>query len=212
MSNKRDDMDLMQYFDGELGESASDAVASQLADDGESRRKVEALGQMSDVMRTHLELAADDASDGFAGMWDRIERGIKANGANGVAESPGTTAKRPAARAAAHKEQSGFLSGLKAWLDKYRGHVLTGAVTAAAVAVLALVVRPQGERVVVRTVEVPAPVNNPPRNNVMVSTPPSVEHLDVVDGTGTVMIDKKDKDSSAAVIWVTRDDVVEGPI
>jgi hypothetical protein len=100
------------------------------------------------------------------------------------------------------------------WFDRYRGHLLTAAVSAGAVAALALLLRD------------PAPDMPNGNNNVAVGSgsagsgkseptlvnnhePAEIQSLDTPDGTGTVF-NLEDEDGSTTVIWVTPDDTVEG--
>jgi hypothetical protein len=106
------------------------------------------------------------------------------------------------------------------WMDGHRAHLLTGALSAGAVAALAFVLREE-PRVEIRTVEVEVPAKGGTTGSasgdgggepmVLVATPPEVESLEVNGGTGTVFtIEDEDGGSETAVIWVTPDDVLEG--
>jgi hypothetical protein len=104
------------------------------------------------------------------------------------------------------------------WVDGHRGHLLTGALSAGAVAAIAFVVREPEVRVVTiagPTVTVPAKPDGGAAGGgdpmVMVTTPPEVESLEVSGGTGTVFtIEDEEGGSDTAVIWITPDDVLEG--
>ena len=107
----RDDIELMQHLDGELGERDVKAIEDRLAADPEARVKSESLAQVDEVVRGHLELSADNVSERrFDAMWKEIES----------ATAPAT--------------KPGVWSKLASWLDRYRGHVITGALSAGAVA------------------------------------------------------------------------------
>lgn len=178
----RDDIELMQHADGELGQRHVADVEARLERDAEARAKVEALGQVGELVRGHLELATDDVPEHrFDAMW----RGIAAE-----IEVPDA---RP-----------GLWGRITAWLDRHRGHMITGAVSAGAVAALALVLRP-GE---------PEPTYTPRSGAIDVRpaamrTAPEIESLDTPGGEGTV-INLEDEDGHTAVIWVTPEDTVEG--
>src|SRR5262245_21515285 len=74
----KDDIELMQHADGELDERAAVEVRARIEKDTDARTKVESLGQLSEVVRGHLELAADAVSDRkFEGMWRTIARDIE---------------------------------------------------------------------------------------------------------------------------------------
>jgi len=195
VAERRDDIELMQQFDGEL----PDAELSALTDD--ERVKLEALAEMSELVRGHLELATDDAEGRFDGMWDAIERRISANGA--AAEPRAIPRPPPAA------DEDGLFTRIGRWLDRYRGHVLTGAVCAGAAAALVIALRPP--RTVTRTEIVKVPAQVEPAQT-FASQPAVVEDLDVSDGSGTVLtIPGEEGENPTTVIWVTRDDM-EGPI
>lgn len=179
--SRLDDMELMQHADGELpGEP--DAGDADL--DVDARRKLEALGELRELVRGHLELATDETDDRkFQEMWRRVDRALDA-------EAP-----------------RGLWARISSWLDRHRGHLLTGAVSAGAVAALALILRPDagtgelterdrgGDIIDVRPVSL--------------RSPPAIESLDTPNGTGTVL-NYEDEDGHTAVIWVTPADTVEG--
>ncbi len=204
----RDDIDLMLHHDGQLGPAESAEVELQLKGSQADRAKLTALGQVGEVVRTHLELAADDAEPGLDQLWARIEHGLA------EAEDEAAPERERVAPAASERERDagerrGWWAALWSWLDGHRGHIMTGAVTAGAVAALILVFRPAEERVVTRTVQAPTRVELSP-----VSTPAEVEYLDVEGGTGTVLtLPGEGDDDSTTVLWIDpNDDNVEGPI
>jgi len=194
MAQRRDDMELMQQFDGELpGE------LSALTDD--EARKLQAIEQIGEAVRSHLELAADDAEPALDTMWARIEGALGAPaGARDV-----VAAAQPAAA-----QPEGLFTRMGRWLDRHRGHVFTGAACAAAAAVLVVVLRPPRTVTTTRIVEVPVARTQPAQS--FASSPAVVEDLDVVDGAGMVLTVPGDEgENPTTVIWVTRDDM-EGPI
>jgi anti-sigma factor RsiW len=219
-----DDLDLMAYADGELDDETAAAVEAFLTEDDGAQSKRAALGQMNDVVRSYLELAADDAEPRLDAMWATIERRIQANG---VAAAPAAVATRSlaqpvlaqpvsAAIATSSKstESTGLWARISAWLDEYRGYFATGALAAAAAAVLVMALRPP--QVVERIVVAPQPDSprNPPQM-VNVSTPPEVEVLEVNDGSASVFtLPKEDEgDVTAGVIWLDLDSSqTEGPL
>ena len=188
MGKPSDDIELMQHADGELDERAAASVRGRIDRDADARTKLEALGQMSELVRSHLELASDTVADRkFEGMWRTIAREV------------GTPAEAPIARSPT------VWGRIARWFDSYRGHVITGAVSAGAVAALALILRPaaRDEAVVhggAPTIEVqPAALR----------AAPVVESLDTPGGTGTVL-NLEDEDGHTTVIWVSPADTVEG--
>src|ERR1044071_7088532 len=105
----------MEHADGEHGDAD---FAARIERDPDARTKVAAVKQIGELVRGHLELSADAVHDAkFAAMWRRIDDQLVA---------PAT----------------GLWSRISSWFDRYRGHVVTGAVSAGAVAALALVLRP----------------------------------------------------------------------
>jgi hypothetical protein len=87
------------------------------------------------------------------------------------------------------------------WFDSYRGHIITGAVSAGAVAALALILRSPDATV--------SPTGKPIDNMPVVHQPAEIQSLDTPGGTGTVF-NLEDEDGDTTVIWVTPDDTVEG--
>jgi hypothetical protein len=174
----RSDLELMEHADGE---SAGADVAARLERDPDARAKVESIQQMGELVRGHLELAADAVHDAkFAAMWRRIDDQL---------EAPAT----------------GLWSRLARWFDRYRSHVITGAVSAGAVAALALILRPSAPDVGTQgrgsgVIDV---------RPVALRATPEIDALDTPGGTSTV-INLDDEDGHTTVIWVTPADTVEG--
>lgn len=221
----------MAYADGELDQETAAAVEEYLAGDDAARSKRAALGEMNDLVRSYLELAADDAEPRLDAMWATIERRIQANGATAPAQvatpaavaATASPATSPAAGAPAQRKS--LWARIGAWLEEHRGYFATGALAAAAAAVLVMALRPPQvvERVVVapppqNPVQNPAhnPAHNPPQM-MNVSTPPEVEILEVNDGSASVFTLPKEGegDVTAGVIWLDLDDsevITEGPL
>lgn len=207
----RDDIELMQHADGELPVGQRASVEARLEREPDARAKVEALGELRDVVRTRLELAADDVSDHrFDLLWRTVAREIDSRDAARGGASSGARARQRGRDSTAPfddpEPSAGWWGRFTGWLDRYRGHVITGAVSAGAVAALSLILRPGappdrgvralgGGAIDVR----PAAMR----------TAPEIESLDTPGGEGTV-INLVDEDGHTAVIWVTPDDTVEG--
>ncbi len=180
----RDDIELMQHLDGELGERDVKAVEDRLAADPDARAKSESLAQVDEVLRGHLELAADNVSERrFDAMWKEIE--------SATAAAPATPS---------------VWSKITGWLDRYRGHVITGALSAGAVAALALILRPGGGDDPGTQAQRTGAIDVRPA---AMRTAPEIESLDTPDGEGTVL-NLEDEDGHTTVIWVTPEDTVEG--
>ncbi|HUJ58866.1 MAG TPA: hypothetical protein VLX92_10250 [Kofleriaceae bacterium] len=166
------DAELMQHADGERRDDALDPTG---------RAKVDAIHELGELVRGHVELGADAVPDArFDTMWRAIDDAIA-----------------PPARA------PGLWHRVSRWFDHYRGHIITGAVSAGAVAALALVLRG------------PSDAGSPGSGGAALDVRPAafrpteIESLDTPGGTGTVF-NLKDEDGSTTVIWVTPDDSVEG--
>jgi negative regulator of sigma E activity len=165
----------MEHADGELEDPE---LAAQIERDPDARTRFEAIHEIGELMRGHLELSADAVHDArFAAMWRRIDGELVA----------------PA---------SGLWARLSGWFDRYRGHVITGAVSAGAVAALALILRPGNTEIGAaggHAIEL---------RPVAQRATPEIDSLDTPGGSSTV-ISLNDDDGNAAVIWVTPDDDTE---
>ena len=174
----KSDLELMEHADGELDDAD---VAARIERDPEARAKVDAVRQIGELVRGHLELSADAVHDArFAAMWRRVDDQLVA---------PAT----------------GLWSRISGWIDRYRGHVITGAVSAGAVAALALVLRPSAPDIGVRT-RGGGPIQV---REVALRATPEIDSLDTPGGSSTV-INLDDEDGHTTVIWVTPEDTVEG--
>ena len=179
----RDDIELMQLADGELDDRETALVATRIEHDLDERRKIDSLTQVGELVRSHLELAADDVpSRRFDAIWRTIDKQTV------------TT----------EQASAGVWAQITGWLDRHRGHVFTGVVSAGAVAALALMLRP-GTHEDVKIMNSTAIDVRP----VSLRAAPEIESLDTPGGTGTV-INLEDEDGHTAVIWVTPEDTVEG--
>jgi hypothetical protein len=169
---KRHDIELMEHADGER----------QLRDlDPAARGKVDAIGELGELVRGHLELSADAVPRArFEQIWDNVEKAM-------VAPKP-----------------AGVWSRIGNWFERYRGHVITGVVSAGAVAALAIVLRGGGGEGTM------AARGHGPTEVMPVSyRPTEIESLDTPGGDSTVF-NLQDEDGPATVIWVTPEDTVEG--
>jgi len=182
---KHHDIDLMQHADGEL--------ALDGALDGEARAKVDAIGHLGEVVRGTAELAADRVPEAaFARMWGEIDKVLVNTAERAITPVPAQPVK---ADEAARR-------GFWGWLERHMGHVVTGVVSAGAVATVALIARsgdPEGVvngggGIDVRPVSMRSPVE--------------IESMDTPDGTGMVL-NLEDEDGHTTVIWVTSADMVE---
>lgn len=195
MSSK-DDIDLMQHADGELDARSVAGIEKRLASDPQARTKSEALGEVSELVRGHIELAVDDVPEArFDRMWRAIDE---------ATATPAKRAGRASSRADSRERGTGFWAAFAGWFDRYRGHVITGAISAGAVATLALVLRSGSAD------------EGPTRRSSSIDVQPAalrmtpeIETLDTPDGEGTVL-NIEDEDGHTTVIWVSTADTVEG--
>ncbi len=180
----RDDLELMQLADDELAERDAQAVTHRIASDPAARTKAEALSELAELVRGHLELAADNVSDRrFEAMWKEID-----------------------VATAAPVAAPGAWSRILGWLDGHRGHFITGAVSAGAVAALALILRPGTHDDTTAQALHSGAIDVRPAS---MRVAPEIESLDTPDGEGTVL-NLEDEDGHTTVIWVTPEDTVEG--
>lgn len=183
------DIDLMQHADGERPDDA-------LARLPESRAKLDALGELGELVRGHVELAAEALPDArFAAMWREIDKRLDLAQAEREEDAP------PAATGMWRRTAR----GVARWFDRYRGHVITGVVSAGAVAALALVLRGPNKTPGAGSGATGAAVQASP----VAYRPAEIESLDTPGGTSTVF-NLQDDDGGTTVIWVTPDDTVEG--
>lgn len=215
----RNDLDLMQYFDGEMSAEEAAEVRAQVESSERDRTVLEALGQISETTRGHLELSADEAEPRFEAMWQSIERRVTANGRADEAAVPATRSHR------AQTEAGGLFAALKRWLTEQRGHLVTGTLAAGAAAAIMFFALPRGgaeqgaEQAGPRNPIVAIPVNNGAAPCVTapsvpaVSQPAAVEELNVTDGTGYILtIPGEDGENDTTVIWIEPEDKLESPI
>ena len=175
---KSHDIDLMQHADGER----SDVEVGDAA----SRGKVAAIGELGEMVRGHLELSADTVPAAkFDAMWNEIDKAI-------------APAPQP------EPERVSIWGRVSRWFEQYRGHVITGMVSAGAVAALALVLRPAGSS--------SSSGSGHDAINVTPAAfrPTEIESLDTPGGTSSVFHMKDDEGGTTTVIWVTPQDTVEG--
>jgi hypothetical protein len=185
------DIDLMALADGE----ADERELEDLLRDPMSRQKVEAVGEIGELVRSHLELSADAVPQKkLDALWREIDKGI---------DRERETAAKPERAETATASGGGWLRRVGRWFDQHRGHVISGAVSAGAVAALALILRGPGTDGQISG-KPTGPVENMP-----VVMPAEIESLDTPGGTGTVF-NLEDEDGSTTVIWVTPEDTVEG--
>ncbi len=185
------DIDLMQHADGELVLDATDP---------ETQAKIEAIHHIGELVRGTSELAADAVPEAkFTGMWREIDK-LLDNEAVSAARSKELALPEPE-RAPTATEKRGWLSR---WFDRYRGYIITGAVSAGVVATIALVVRQGGTDPA--TMNGSGPIDVRP---VSLRSPVEVESLDTPNGQGTVL-NLEDEDGHTTVIWVSPEDSVDG--
>jgi anti-sigma factor RsiW len=206
------DLELMLYADDELPPEEARSVAAWIASHPDARAKVEAIRQMGEVVRTYVELEADQAEPRLEDTWSAIARSIRANGRPAEEmDVPATRRQKTLPRPETASE--GAWARIRGWFGEHRGHVITGVVTAGAVAVLMFFMGPR-ERVEQTTVRSTTVGGGVPA--ALESQPPEVEDLEVYEGSGTILTiePEGDDDSGAAVIWISNDEdeITEDPI
>jgi anti-sigma factor RsiW len=168
------EFEVMEHADGEFDDAE---LSAQIERDPEAHARLEAILEIGELVRGHLELSADATHDAkFAAMWRRIDAQLVA--------------------------PTGLWARISGWFDRHRGHVITGVVSAGAVAALALVLRGNSEIGAsgAHAIEV---------RPVALRAAPEIDSLDTPGGSSTV-ISLNDDDGNAAVIWVTpKDDDAE---
>lgn len=180
MTKQQDDIELMQHTDGELDERSAVDVRARIEGNAEARTKVESLGQMTELVRGHLELSADQIPDRrFEAMWREVRKSIDI------------------------EQPVGLWARLSSWFERYRGHVFTGMASAGAVAALALVFRGSPTEIVKTN---PGGIIVEP---VDLRSEPVIEDLETPGGTSSVL-NIEDEDGHTTVILVTPEDTVEG--
>ncbi|HEU0032421.1 MAG TPA: hypothetical protein VFQ53_17435 [Kofleriaceae bacterium] len=195
MAKQGDDIELMQHADGELDERASAQMRAQIERDPDARTKIESLGQMGELVRSHLELATDAVPDSrFAAMWREVEKSVD----NAIEHD-----QRARASSVMHAQRAGVWGKLTGWFERHRGHVFTGVVSAGAVAALALVLRSDPNEVV-KTVQPSVDVQP-----AALRAAPVIEQLETPGSEATVL-NLEDEDGHTTVILVTPADTVEG--
>ena len=173
---------LMQHADSELDDRELASVRARIERDADARTTVESLGQLTELVRGHLELSADAVPERrFEAMWRDVHKAI-------AAEAP-----------------IGRWARILSWFDRHRGHVFTGTVSAGVVAAIALILRPG-------TDSEPTVVVSPSAIDVQpaaLRSAPVIEDLETPGGNGTVL-NIEDEDGHMTVIVVTPADTVEG--
>ena len=151
-------------------EHADGEVETEL--DSNGRAKVAAVRELGELVRGRLEQAADDLPEArLAQMWAQIDESIT-----------------PAAPAKPQRVT---------WFERYRGYVLTAAISAGAVAAIAVMLRGSPSQTQGAAGSL-APVVHPPSE---------IEQLDTPNGNSTVF-NLNDEDGNTTVIWVTPNDNV----
>jgi anti-sigma factor RsiW len=171
----------MLYLDGELARDEGREVERALEADPQAQTRLEALIQMREAVQARFELAMTDAEPQLEAMWDKLR-----------------TELRPAPSRAPPR----FWQSMREWFERYRSHMMTGAVAAAAGAIIATVAT-SGHG--------PSPVRA-----ARPALAAEVESLEVPDGSAMVFQIPPEAAGEAptTVIWVNEDTEAqrEGPI
>ncbi len=168
------DEELMRWVDGELPRDEARPLERGLEGDAaeavEAKAKVQAMQQIGELIKARYQAAAEEAEPRLDAMWARIERQIDGGPAP--------------ARARVAAESRGLWAGIREWFETYRGHVLTGAVCAAAAALAVLIARParvvEVPRETVRVVQVPV---DPGESDVVQVKAAEFENIETAEGS-----------------------------
>jgi anti-sigma-K factor RskA len=182
VDRKLDDETLMRFLDGELSPDEARDAQRAVAADPELRAKADALGQLGALLTARYAASEDDADARLAGLWEKIQPNVSAAPAS----------ERAGARAS-------WWTGVRDWFEGYRSHFLTGAVAAAAGAVIATFIAGH-----------PRPGERPS------TLAAEVESLEVADGTAAVLqVPGERAGEITTMIWITPETsnwMDEGPI
>jgi hypothetical protein len=185
VDRKLDDETLMRWIDGDLPPAEAREAERLVAASPELRTKADALAQLREVMVAHYTAAEDEVEGRLESMWGKLEAQL------GPAPAP----------------RRSWAAGVREWLESWRSHLVTGALAAAAGALIATAAG--GGRVREKIVYLPQP--SEPPTTVLAAAPAEIESLEVLDGSAAVLQIPPDRDGEAAttVIWITPN---EGPI
>ena len=206
------DMDLMLYSDGERLE-----LPEWAKDKADARAKLKSLEQVGEVLRTTIELEQDDSfKEGVPtdDMWSTISARIE--------QSEDRSLPMEHSLSASQTSEHAPLSGIRKWFSGWQAHFVTGALAAGAVFLLTRSKRAhESDGIESPKLAVKAEPNNAavsesgakimPVGFQAESQPPEVEHLEVFDGEGMVLT-IPGENGDTAVIWVSNDKDVEGPL
>ncbi len=200
-------LEIMMFLDGELSGEEAKVVARHLEESEEGASIAASLGQVSELVRTSVELEADAAEDKLAGLWAGIDEGIVSSKAsNGVHAQDAVISFQDAAEAKATEklvQQSG-------WFGGWQSHVAIGVLAAAAAFVIMYKSQgawDQASSQQAQTAQT-TPANPPQIVPVVLrSQEPVVEELEVYDGSAVIMTVLGDAKSepASAVIWISSD-------
>jgi hypothetical protein len=224
------DLELMMLADGELEPGRAREVAAAAERDPTAKAKLAGLAQVGAAVKATLEGEAAHAEADvpeFADMWGHIERKLAAperdEGEDRVRVPPARAPSR------SNADALGGWASARAWLSGHRGHMLSGLVSAGAVAGIMLWLRPPGAPIAASDEAAPSH-SAPIRATVVASAPPctpagavplapaappEVEDFEVYGGSGMVFTLPSEGagDSSATVIWIDKDQATaEAPI
>ena len=184
MSQKRQDIELMAFADGE---------ASMEDLSGEERDIVDGVRALGEGVRTFCELETDRASAKLDSLWAKIE----------------TEIEKPKGR----RQPVVTDTKLPWWQSMWTGVFAGGALAAAAI-LFVFLARPfervvENSAAVPANTPASTPASTPATSSATMPvslshTPPEVENLEVYSGAGFILtIPGENNESDTAVIWVT---------
>ncbi len=146
------DMELMEQFDGECADDGDDGG------DGIDRPKLTGLAHISELVRGHLEMQAEQVPDFANDVWSKIAarldgadalRGsvrspiaVEDRSHNTIASGGAPNAELAPSGSSSQPWQTVSKPGVWGWLAQHRAHFVTGLVSAGVVAAVALWLRP----------------------------------------------------------------------
>jgi anti-sigma factor RsiW len=183
--------ELMQLHDGELPPAEARALAERVAASPEATAQLAALAELSTLARAHYQDAADESDAQLAAAWARIEGQLEAPPAREGTVTPIGTRRRA----------------------RPLGYIAASAMGLAAGALLVMTLGKHPVRIV--TVDVPVPA---PREPTLMASAPTDTEVDGIEapGASSTMVFQVPGEASdrppTTIVWVTDDDVPEGPI
>ncbi len=207
------DLEIMMFLDGELSGAEADVVARYLEESEDAASIAASLGQVSELVRTSVELEADAAQDKLAGLWAGIDDAlVSSRASNGVQDGVSDKVREEVIsfQDAAEAKATEKLVQQSGWFGGWQSHVAIGVLAAAAAFVIMYKSQGAQEQASPQQAQTAQlQPTNPPQivPVVLRSQEPVVEELEVYDGSAVIMTVPGDAKSepASAVIWISSD-------